>query len=377
MGDGIGNSILFIIIPLYIAKLPAPLFPLPETVRAGILISLFGLVAGFSQPFTGAVIDRLNRRKPFVVGGLLLLAGATIAFAFASRFAHALIFRALQGLGLAITIPATMALLTNTTRQESRGGSMGVFSTFRVGSLAVGPLLGGLVYDHFGFDPAFFTGAAFVLLGALLVQLWVEEVRADTSNRKRESFRIIDRSLLSPAIVSLGFATFVMAISFGMIAPLEQQFNRRLDESATAFGVAFTALMVARILVQFPIGRLSDRKGRKRLIVAGLILMAVATIPMGLVTATWQLATLRALQGIASGAIAAPTFALAGDISSSGGEARQMSIVTMGFGFGVAVGTLIAGILAVIALALPFFVASVVTFTAAWVVHRKVPETVR
>jgi hypothetical protein len=51
--------------------------------------------------------------------------------------------------------------------------------------------------------------------------------------------------------------------------------------------------------------------------------------------------------------------------------------VTMGVGFGVAVGTLIAGILAVIALALPFFVASVVTFTAAWVVHRKVPETVR
>jgi MFS family permease len=59
------------------------------------------------------------------------------------------------------------------------------------------------------------------------------------------------------------------------------------------------------------------------LIVDGLIAMAIATISRGLVTATWQLAALRALQGVASGAIAAPTFALAGDISTSGSEARQ------------------------------------------------------
>ncbi len=376
LGDGVGNSILFIVIPLYISKLPAPLFPFPETVRAGILISLFGLVAGISQPFTGAVIDRLNRRKPFVVGGLCLLAAATVAFAIAGQFFHALIFRAIQGLGLAITIPPTMALLTNTTKQESRGGSMGIFSTFRVASLAVGPLLGGFLHDHFGFDITFFTGAGFMLLGALMVQIWVKEVRADTSYQEKKSFKIIDTSLLSPGIVSLGFATFVMALSFGMIAPLEQQFNARLNETATAFGVAFSALMVARIIIQIPIGHLSDRKGRKRLIVGGLILMAIATIPIGLVTSTWELAGLRALQGIASGAIAAPAFALAGDISSSGGEGRQMSIITMGFGFGIALGTLMAGVLAVITLALPFWVSAFITLVAAWVVYHNVPETI-
>ncbi|MEJ2634116.1 MAG: MFS transporter [Calditrichia bacterium] len=340
------------------------------------MISLFGLVAGISQPFTGAVIDRLNRRKPFVVGGLCLLAAATVAFAVASQFFHALIFRAIQGLGLAITIPPTMALLTNTTKQESRGGSMGIFSTFRVASLAVGPLLGGFLHDHFGFNVTFFTGAGFMLLGALMVQIWVKEVRADTSPQEKKSFKIIDTSLLSPGIVSLGFATFVMALSFGMIAPLEQQFNSRLNETATAFGVAFSALMVTRIIIQIPIGHLSDRKGRKRLIVGGLILMAIATIPIGLVTSTWELAGLRALQGIASGAIAAPAFALAGDISSSGGEGRQMSIITMGFGFGIALGTLMAGVLAVIAFALPFWVSAFITFIAAWVVYHNVPETI-
>jgi len=377
MGDGIGNSLLFIVIPLYISRLPAPLFPFPETVRAGILISLFGLVAGLSQPFVGAVIDRLNRRKPFVVGGLLLLAAATAAFALARQYAHALIFRGLQGFALAVTIPPTMALLTNTTRRESRGASMGIFSTFRVGSLAVGPLIGGYVHDHFGFDAAFFTGAGFMLVGALLVQLWVEEVKADGARPEGGPFKIVDRELLTPGLLSLGLATFVMATSFGMIAPLEQQFNARLGESATTFGIAFSSLMVTRIVIQIPVGHLSDRKGRKRLIVAGLILLALAGIPMGLITRTWQLVGLRVLQGIASAAIAAPAFALAGDISSSGGEGRQMSIITMGFGLGVALGTLSAGVLGVFSLALPFWVAGFVALIAAWAVHRNVAETVQ
>lgn len=40
LADGMGNSILFIVIPLYVASLPAPWMPLPETLRAGILISI-------------------------------------------------------------------------------------------------------------------------------------------------------------------------------------------------------------------------------------------------------------------------------------------------------------------------------------------------
>jgi MFS family permease len=101
MGDGIGNSLLFIVVPLFVAKLLAPAVSLPETVRAGLVISLFGLIASVGQPFAGAVIDRVNRRKPFVVGGLLLLCAATASFVLTSRFSHLLIFRALQGLGVA------------------------------------------------------------------------------------------------------------------------------------------------------------------------------------------------------------------------------------------------------------------------------------
>ncbi len=373
-GDGIGNSILFVVIPLYIAELPAPFFPFPETMRAGILISLFGIIAGLSQPFTGVLIDRLNRHKPFILMGLILLAGATVSFAFAREYYQALIIRGVQGLALALTIPPTMALLTKNTEKSSRGGAMGVYSTFRVTSLAVGPILGGTIHDYLGFAAAFYAGAGFVVIGAILVLLWVKEVRNE--DHRNPPFKLIDRYIVENGMLALGFSAFVMASAFSMISPLEQRINARVGESATMFGVAFTALMIARIIIQIPIGRLSDRRGRKKLIVAGLILMALATTAVGFVTATWQLMALRVLQGIASGGIAAPVFALAGDLSKKGGEGRQMSIVTMGFSFGIAIGALSAGILAIYFFALPFLVFGALGLVAAWWVYRRVPETV-
>jgi MFS family permease len=373
MADGIGNSLLFIVIPLYVARLSAVHFPYPETVRAGILLSLFGLVAGFAQPFVAALVDRLNSRKPFVVGGLLLLTGASISYVFTDRYLYTLVIRAVQGLGLAMTLPPTMAILTDTTKRESRGGAMGIFVTFRVASIAVGPLLGGFIRDHYGFNAAFLAGAGFILLAAILVAAWVKEVKV--APEKRRPFKIFDRELASPAIFSAGFAIFVMANSFAMIAPLEQKIDARLGQSATAFAVAFSILMLTRIALQIPVGHLSDRIGRKGLVVGGLIAMAAASAPIAFVTSTWQLIVLRVLQGIASAAVAAPALALAGDLASAGGEGRQMAILTMGFGFGIAIGTLMSGLLAVVSFSLPFLVLAGLTLVAAWTVNHYVRET--
>jgi MFS family permease len=86
---------------------------------------------------------------------------------------------------------------------------------------------------------------------------------------------------------------------------------------------------------------------------------------------------LRVIQGIASAGIAAPAFALAADLSKTGGEGRQMSLTTMGFGLGIALGPLMAGVLAVLSFNLPFVLGGLMSLAGASVVHRYVMETVR
>lgn len=377
MGDAIGNSVLMIVLPLYVAVLPAPDVPVSETLRVGFLLGIYGVVATLVQPLTGIVSDRLGRRKALIQWGLLIMSITTLAFDFAGSFRWLLVLRAAQGFGVALTVPAAMALLTTGTVQESRGGSMGIYTTARMTGLAVGPLVGGALHDWLGFGAAFFFGAAATALGMLVVHLLVAEPR-DGGHAARRAESVDKQShFLDGRILALGFATAIMSAAFTIMATLETQFNARLQESAFSFSLAFSALMVTRLIFQIPLGRLSDRIGRKPVAIAGLVLLAPSTALLGLAGDTWQLAGLRLVQGLAAAAIAAPAFALASDLAHGGHEARQMSVVTSGFTLGLALGPLLAGGLAPIWFHLPFAVGGALCLAAAGVLGWCVPETVR
>ena len=374
LADGIGNSILIVILPIYVARLPSR-FSVPDSVLVGVLISLFGIVNSASQPLAGALADRYGHWKMWVQAGLLVMAGGTLAFLFVDSYLPLVLLRAVQGVGFAFTLPASMAILKGSTSARSRGGAMGVFTTFRMIGFSIGPLLGGWLHVRYGFDVVFWVGAGLVTLGVVAVQVWVDEpVKAPRSSPA--TFRLFDRSLYDAGLLGLGFATFVMASAVVMMSALENELNARLDQTAIGFGVAFSALTVTRVVFQVPLGRWSDSVGRRPLVIAGLVLLAPATAAIGFTTSTLQLTLVRLAQGLATAAIAAPAFALAGDLSKAGGEGRQMSVLTLGFALGIAVGPLLAGLLGVLGLALPFVIGGVLALVAAAVVVRWVPETV-
>jgi MFS family permease len=300
------------------------------------------------------------------------MAASTFSFSLATSFTHLVIIRMLQGLGVALTVPASLAVLAERTISGTRGGSMGFYTTLRMVGFAVGPLLGGFLQVKYGFHTAFIVGTVLLLIGAALVQLWVQDRPARAGFRDR--FKVLDRRLLGNGIVFLGLAMFLMASAFSMMTALENEFNARLQQTAIGFGIAFSALTVSRLIFQLPFGRMSDLIGRRPLIIAGLIVLAPATAILGYVTSTLELTGARAFQGFATAAIAAPAFALAGDISIEGGEGQQMSVLAMGFGLGIAVGPIIAGSLSVIQFELPFLVGAVLCLFGAWIVYNYVPE---
>jgi MFS family permease len=242
--------------------------------------------------------------------------------------------------------------------------------------LSLGPLLGGALHDHFGFNAAFFAGAGILLLAMLIVQCWVAEVLPSKTSSTGRRLRIIDFSLVTPSIASAGLATFLMASVFTLITTLENEFTRRLNIGAFGFSLAFSALMIGRLLFQMPMGKLSDRLGRKPFVFFGLVLLAPATALLGEVRSLFEFTLLRFIQGFAAAAIVAPALALAGDEAQEGGQGRQMSIVTMGFGWGIAFGPLLAGVLSVLWFKLPFWVSGFLCLLGAGVVYRYMSETV-
>ena len=376
MADAMGNSILFIVIPLFVAKIPHVYFHMPLPVMVGVLLASYGLVNSIAQPFTGALSDRLGKRKILIISGLGVISLATLAFVFASSFLDLFLLRTLQGIGVAMTIPASMALMAVITQKETRGGSMGIYSTLRMAGFATGPLIGGYLKVHFGFNVTFYAGAGLLIVAMLLVYFWVKDVPVPEEAKSSRKFKIIDTSILDSGIVSAAIATFIMASSFSMVTTLENEFNARLQINAFDFSIAFSVLIIGRLLFQIPLGRLSDFIGRKPIIILGMILMAPATALLGESGSFYHFILLRIFQGIAAAGVAAPAFAVAGDLASTGGEGRQMSIITMGFGLGLAIGPLLAGLLAVVFFELPFLTAGFLSLVGAWVVYHYMPETV-
>jgi MFS family permease len=361
LADGIGNSTLFVIIPLYVYSLPDKSFDLPLPLLVGILISAYGFAVGLLQPFTGALADRLGCYKLTISVGLVVLVVAMMLYAFADRYINLLGLRVLQGAGLALEIPSTMALMALVTQRATRGGAMGFYTTARMVGLASGPLLGGFIHVHFGFTWVFYSGAAVLFLALAIVLFGVKEKEVRAANRTREQGQsaAFALSLLSPGIASAAIATFLLAASFTLMTTLENEFNSRLGINALGFSFAFSALMVGRLLFQVPLGWLSDRHGRRWFVFVGLLFLALTTALLGEVRTLYEFVALRFVQGIAGAAIVAPALAYAGDVAEADASARHgrvMSIVTTGFGFGLAFGPLLAGILAMHSFELPFAV---------------------
>lgn len=374
MGDAIGNSVLFVVLPLYVSALPHPLMSVHGPLLVAVLISVFGFVASVVQPVAGTLSDWSRRPKLLIQIGLGIMIAATVSFIWAGQYLDLVWLRIAQGAGLALTVPTSLALMAIGTRHGTRGGSMGIFTTLRIVGFSVGPLLGGFLVVHFGFTAAFGVAAGLVGVGLLAVRIWVREQRPP---RKKRKFRIIEPGLFTASFLAIGTATLVMAASFSEVVPLEKQFNAHTGETAIGFGLSFTALMVSRLLLQLPLGRLSDHVGRKPLVICGLLVLAPATALIATSHSTWALAGWRVMQGVAAAAIAAPAFAIAGDLARGGSEGRQMSAATMGFTMGLALGPLLAGWLVWYSFELPFIVTAVLCIASAAAVYRFVPETVR
>ncbi len=107
MADGIGNSFLIIVIPLYVTSgiVGGETFGLSESMIIGIILSLFGFLNSSFQPLTGRLSDRTGRRKLFILIGLGGLAVTNLAYVFAGSYLSLVVIRGLQGISVSFIIP--------------------------------------------------------------------------------------------------------------------------------------------------------------------------------------------------------------------------------------------------------------------------------
>ncbi len=115
----------------------------------GTLAAVYPATWGTGQLLTGALSDRMGR-KPLIVGGMLLQAGALGLMALSSTFAPWALGAALIGVGTAMVYPTLLAVVGDVAHPAWRASAIGSYRFWRDGGYVVGGLLGGVVADLLG-----------------------------------------------------------------------------------------------------------------------------------------------------------------------------------------------------------------------------------
>ncbi len=398
LAQGIAAFGAGLIVPLlapWLAGLEDPFFPefilgLPVTteLKVGILFSVFGVVRAIFEIPMGRLSDYVGVRKVFLEIGLVGSAFTIFAYTQVDTVSGMISIRMLQGFALAISTPALMAMIEGITVQDTRGGSMGFFDTFRTLGWGVGPIVGGVLSDLFDMSVAFMFGAGVVFCAAIAIHFLVPDVRpgdrhgvepdapvsggsdgpvseAETELGSANVLLLFSSWRQATSLLGLALAIVTLMMGFSALIAMENPILDRIGGTLTGFGIIFAITTLVRLVLQFPVGVASDRYGRKRFIVWGLVMNAPIVAMMGFATNIWEFTLLRGLQGIALAGVIAPAFALAADIVDEQQAGQQMGVVSASFSVGLVVGPLLAGGLAFLGFAVPFVVAGILTLFGA------------
>jgi len=137
----------------------------------------------------GVLGDRFGRRRALVIG-LVLFGLASVLSAFASSPEALIASRALMGIGGAAVMPSTLAIITNVFEPGERGKAIGIWAGFTGVAIAVGPITGGLLLEHFWWGSVFLINVPVVLV-ALAAIFWIVPESKDPHPRSVDPVGVV------------------------------------------------------------------------------------------------------------------------------------------------------------------------------------------
>lgn len=331
--SSLGTSIANVALPT-LAQVFQVSFQAVQWVVLAYLLAITSLIVG-----AGRLADMLGRRR-LLLAGIGLFTVASVLCAAAPTLGLLIAARAVQGLGAAILMVLTMALVGEAVPKDKTGSAMGLLGTMSAVGTALGPTLGGLLIGAFGWQAIFWvnlplglltfllalrylpldrtgpkTGwASFDELGTLLLALTLAAY-ALAMTVGRGSFGAFNLALLLAAVVGAGvfvwvenraasplirwamFSQPVLSAGFVMsalvttvvmatlvVGPFYLSGSLQLD--ATRVGLVMSTGPLVAALTGVPAGRLTDRFGAHRISTGGLIAMVMgsallALLPVG------------------------------------------------------------------------------------------------
>lgn len=129
----------------------------------------------------GSLGDLYGRRRIFNIGVVIFVVASALC-GFAANIEQLIVARALQGIGGALLVPGSLALISSSFDEDKRGKAIGTWSGFSAMTTAIGPVLGGWLVENISWRAAFFLNLP-LALAVLLISMWKVPESRDQNHR--------------------------------------------------------------------------------------------------------------------------------------------------------------------------------------------------
>lgn len=296
----------------------------------------------------GALSDVLGRKRMMLLG-CAFFAAPPFLYPFVQSPGALLALRFLHGFATAIFSPVASAFVADLS-QRGRGERLGWFAASGDLGSTLGPLVGGLLLFYTASYPmTYLTVGVLGLLPLLIVLRLPDEAPRSTGAtlraRSAEFWSGISEVLRSRAVLVASALEAALYVGYGAFLGFFPTYGREIGLNDAQIALVMGAQLGTTMLAKPLSGRLSDRLGRKPMILAGLFLCA-ATLPLiPTLTSLWLLFPVSALFGLGVAIVTPSTTALVADLVKAGRMGSAMGVFGTIWDSGEAAGPILAGVL--------------------------------
>ncbi len=316
------------------------------------------LIMGIS---TYIISDKIGKRKLFIIIGSIGSSVFFILMTTTTIYPILLIYRFLQGSFTVMSWQILMTLVLDYSESNDRGKNMGIFGVFLALAMGLGPMIGGIIASIDVFMP--YWVAAFLSL--LVLPLTLFGLDDPVFIKKRVSLK---QSIMSakeyPKLVVPCLFNFIDRLHMGFILTALPLFLFQvLGLSESLRGMALGLFAIPFIILQYPMGKISDKYGRYKQLVIGSAIYGIILSILGFAGSFGfiYLVIILILLGVFSGITSPASMALVGDSVEQDESAMAMGFFNFVGNMGIVIGPIVLGLLLIYSnFAIAFLVAGLI-----------------
>ncbi len=347
-----GSDMIYPIWPLFVTTLTADMAVL------GLIDGLGEAIVSISQAVSGYASDRIRKRKIFVWTGYLFGSLSRVGYAFSAVWQHLIPFRILDRAGKIRAAPRD-AIIADVSTKGNRGRNFGLLRTMdNLGAVCgIVTCIVVLFFGWLGYRDLFLLAAAPSAVGALLVLLLIKEARPSGDRIYRGlSLKALDRNFKLFVLLSAVFALGSFSYSFLLL------YARNFGFGTVLLPVLYLTFSAVASLFSLPFGKLSDRIGRKSVLMLSYAFWGLVSAVSIFVQSCWAVVFTFVLYGLHKGAFDPVQKALVSELAPPEFRASSLGGFQMVVGLCALPSSLVAGLLwDWLGVAVPFYLSLCLT----------------